>query len=67
MVLPLNADNEVEFIYDTESGIAYYHELSKSFIFMKPGLLDVIIKATDGSEVSTKITFWACSPGDADL
>ena len=67
MVLPFNADKNVEFIYDEEAGVAYYHENSKSFIFMKSGMLDVIIKATDGSDTTTKITFWARSAEDAEF
>ena len=64
MVLPFKASTDVEFIYDEDSGVAYYHDVSKSFIFLKPGMLDVTIKAQDGSETSTKITFWARAAED---
>ncbi len=65
MVLPTNATiKDVEFIYDKDSGVAYYHELSKSFIFLKPGMLDVTIRALDNHGASTTITFWARAAED---
>ena len=64
-VFPTNATNkDVEFIYDQDAGIAYYHELSNSFIFLKPGMLTVTIKSLDGHGASTTITFWARSAED---
>lgn len=56
-VMPHLADAaNVRFEYDEEAGIAVYHELSGSFIFMKPNRsLTVTIRATDGSNVSTNI------------
>ena len=54
-VMPHLADSAgVRFEYDEEAGIAVYHELSGSFIFLKPNKpLSVTIRATDGSNVST--------------
>ena len=56
-VMPHLADAaNVRFEYDEEAGIAVYHELSGSFIFLKPNRsLTVTIRATDGSNVSTNI------------
>lgn len=56
-VMPHLADESgVVFEYDIDSGIAVYHELSGSFIFLKPDLpLTITIRATDGSNVSTQI------------
>jgi len=63
-VMPHLADEAgIEFIYDENSGVAVYHELSGSFIFLKCDvLLDVIIRATDGSGVQTKITIYSRAP-----
>ncbi len=56
-VMPHLADDaSVRFEYDEEAGIAVYHELSGSFIFLKPNRsITVTIRATDGSNVSTSI------------
>lgn len=64
-VMPhLADDSSVEFIYDKEVGTAVYHELSGSFIFLKSDVLfDVIIRATDGSNVQTKITIFSHGDG----
>lgn len=64
MVFPTNAtDKEVEFIIDRPD-LAYYHEISKSIIFMQPGVITVKIKALDGHGASTTVTFWARSAED---
>ena len=56
-VMPHLADaQEVKFEYDAEAGVAVYHELSGSFIFLKPDVsLTITIRAIDGSNVSTQI------------
>lgn len=56
-VLPHLADvTDVKFEYDEDAGVAVFHELSGSFIFIKPDVaLTITIKATDGSNVSTQI------------
>ena len=56
-VMPHLADEtSVKFEYDENAGVAIYHELSGSFIFLKPNVpLTITIRATDGSNVSTKI------------
>lgn len=52
----LATERNVRFEYDESAGYAVYHELSGSFIFLKGGVsLDVTIRATDGSNVCTKI------------
>lgn len=56
-VMPHLADaQEVKFEYDEAAGVAVYHELSKSFIFLKPDVaLTITIRAVDGSNVSKQI------------
>lgn len=56
-VMPHLADvTDVKFEYDEDAGVAVFHELSGSFIFLKPDVaLTITIKATDGSNVSTQI------------
>lgn len=56
-VLPHLADeNGVKFEYDKDAGVAVFHELSKSFIFLRSDVsITITIKATDGSNVSTQI------------
>lgn len=56
-VLPhLADDRSVKFIYDESADYVVFHELSRSFIFLKPNkMLTVTIKANDGSNVSTTI------------
>ena len=58
-VLPHLADETgVKFEYDTEAmeGAVVYHELSHTFVFLKPNkVITITIKATDGSNKSTQI------------
>ena len=56
-VMPHLADaQEVKFEYDEEAGVAVFHELSGSFIFLKPDVaLTITIRAIDGSNISTQI------------
>ena len=58
-VLPHLADStEVKFEFDATAmeGVAVFHELSKSLIFIEPDvILYVTIRATDGSNKSTTI------------
>ena len=56
-VMPHLADNKnVRFEYDEDAGVAIYHELSESFIFLKPNRsLTITIRATDGHNVSTRV------------
>lgn len=58
-VLPHLADNtSVKFEYDSASmeGIAVFHELSKSLIFLKPDkMVTLTIRSADGSNKSTTI------------
>lgn len=51
-------DSGVRFEYDSEGmeGAVVFHELSRTFVFLKPNrLITVTIKATDGSNKSTQI------------
>ena len=62
-VSPTNATEKgVEVICDSD--IAYYHDISDSLIFLKPGMITVTIKALDGHGASTTVTFWARSAED---
>ena len=56
-VMPHLADvTDVKFEYDLDAGVAVFHELSGSFVFLKPDVaLTITIKATDGSNVSTQL------------
>ena len=56
-IFPHLADEaEVKFEYDEGAGTATYHELSSSFIFLKPNkMFTVTIRATDGSNVSAQV------------
>ena len=58
-VLPHLADETgVKFEYDTEAmeGAVVFHELSHTFVFLKPNkVITITIKATDGSNKSTQI------------
>ena len=56
-ILPHLADEAgVRFEFDENAGVAAFHELSSSFVFLKSNKpLTVTIKATDGSNVSTVI------------
>ena len=62
-ILPHDAPNgkdAVKFEYDEAAGVAVFHDLSTSFIFLKPNkLFTITIKATDGSNVSTQICVMA--------
>ena len=63
-VWPHLADvQEVEFIYDKESGVVVYHELSKSFIVLKSGeAFDIILKSADGSNITEKVKIFSRAP-----
>ena len=56
-VLPhLASETDVKFEYDEGAGVAVFHELSGSFIFLKSDVaITITIKATDGSNVSTQV------------
>ena len=56
-VMPHLADvRDVKFEYDVDAGVAVFHELSGSFVFLKPDVaLTITIKAADGSNVSTQL------------
>ena len=60
VVLPYLADESgVKFEYDVNAmeGVAYFHELSKTLIFLKPNkVFTITIKATDGSNKSTQVS-----------
>ena len=64
-VLPHLADEAgIKFEYDESAGVAVYHELSGSFIFLKPDVpITITIRATDGSNVSTQIRIKGISTG----
>lgn len=67
-VLPHLADNtEVKFEFDEAAmdGFAVFHELSKTFIFLKPNkLFNVTIRSTDGSNKSTTISIMGRIPNN---
>ena len=69
-VLPHLADNaEIKFEYDAETNAdaVVFHELSKTFVFLKPNRgVTVTIRATDGSNVSTQLVLMGTVPKDSN-
>ena len=69
-VLPhLANETSVKFEYDeqTNEGAVVFHELSKTFVFLKPNrAITVTIRATDGSNVSTQIVLMGRIPKDSN-
>ena len=69
-VLPHLADETgVKFEYDKETneGAVVFHELSRTFVFLKPNrAITVTIRATDGSDVSTQIVLMGRIPKDTN-
>ncbi len=67
-VLPhLANETSVKFEYDKETneGVVVFHELSRTFVFLKPNrAITVTIRATDGSNVSTQIVLMGRVPKD---
>lgn len=63
-ILPhLATDTGVKFEYDASAGVAVFHELSHSFVFLKPGrIVTITIRATDGSNVHSKVAIMARTP-----
>lgn len=62
-VMPHDASNEVEFIFDVESGAVYYHEMTNSFVILRGDIIfDVTIRALDGSKAETTISIWSRVP-----
>lgn len=65
-VLPHLADETgVKFEYDIEAvdGAVVFHELSHTFVFLKPNkVITITIKATDGSNKSTQIAIMGRIP-----
>lgn len=65
-VLPHLADETgVKFEYDKDAmeGAVVFHELSRTFVFLKPNrIITVTIKATDGSNKSTQISLMGRIP-----
>ena len=65
-VFPHLADNtgvKFEFDRNANEGVVVFHELSRTFVFLKPDrMVDITIKSTDGSNVSIHIKLIANSP-----
>ena len=58
-------DTSVKFEFDktANEGVVVFHELSRTFVFLKPNrMVDITIRATDGSNVSIHIKLIANSP-----
>ena len=54
-----------EFDEETNADIVVFHELSRTFVFLKPNrAVTVTIRATDGSNVSTQIVLMGRTPKD---
>ncbi|MBQ8528181.1 MAG: hypothetical protein IJ459_00425 [Clostridia bacterium] len=55
-IFPHLADEAgIKFEYDEGAGVVAFHELSSSFVFLKPQMFTLTIKATDGSNVSCQV------------
>ena len=67
-VMPHLADETgVRFEYDEEAmvGVAVFHEVSKTFVFLKPDtIFTITIKATDGSNKSAQVSIMGRSPSN---
>ncbi|MBO5930928.1 MAG: hypothetical protein J6Q70_01675 [Clostridia bacterium] len=69
-VLPhLANETSVKFEYDKETneGAVVFHELSRTFVFLKPNrAITVTIRATDGSNVCAQIVLMGRVPKDSN-
>ena len=56
-ILPHTSDEVgIKFEYDEDAGVAVFHEMSGSFVFLKSDItLTITIRATDSSNVSTQV------------
>ena len=60
--LPYN-DGNIDYIYSTDSGVAFFHDGTGSFVFLKPNqLFTITLKATDGHGAKTQVSVMARYP-----
>ena len=53
-------DGRISYIYSTDSGVAFFHDGTGSFVFLKPNqLFTITLKATDGHGAKTRVTVMA--------
>ena len=53
-------DGKIDYIYSTDSGVAFFHDGTGSFVFLKPNqLFTITLKATDGHGAKTQVTVMA--------
>ena len=65
-LMALDDDNRIEFIYAADSGVAFFHEGTNSFVFLKPNqLFTLTLKATDGHNAKTQVHIMAVDPSTA--
>lgn len=56
-------DGTIDYLYSTESGVAFFHDGTGSFVFLKPNqLFTITLKATDGHGAKTQVTIMARYP-----
>ena len=53
-------DGKIDYIYSADSGVAFFHDGTGSFVFLKPNqLFTITLKATDGHGAKTQVTVMA--------
>ena len=53
-------DGRIDYIYSEDSGVAFFHDGTGSFVFLKPNqLFTITLKATDGHGAKTKVVVMA--------
>ena len=58
-------DGRIDYIYSEDSGVAFFHDGTGSFVFLKPNqLFTITLKATDGHGAKTQVTIMAAYPQD---
>ena len=58
-ILPFS-DGMIDYIYSEDTGVAFYHEGTGSFVFLKPNQrFTITLKSTDGHGASTQVRIMA--------
>ena len=56
-------DGRIDYIYSEDSGVAFFHDGTGSFVFLKPNqLFTITLKATDGHGAKTQVVVMAQYP-----
>ena len=53
----------IDYVYSADSGVAFFHDSTGSFVFLKPNqLFTITLKATDGHGAKAQVTVMARYP-----